>query len=75
MKYLVGLVVFAICAIYVHSLPLDRIGSKVTINDIDKDDIEKLVKYLGEKLDGVTKQDIIDIIFPPNVRYFFYWIS
>lgn len=68
MKYLVALVVIAMCAICVHSVPLSRFGSKVTINDIDKEDIEKLIAVLEEKLEGVTKQDIIDIIFPPHVN-------
>lgn len=68
MKYLV-FVIFVTCAVLVHSSPLDRVGSKVAVNDVDKESIEKLLKELKGKLDGVSKQDIIDWIFPPMVSF------
>lgn len=71
MKYSVGLLVLATCAIFVQSLPVDRPGSDASINEFDFDEyIEYLLRALEDKVkDGVTKQDIIDIIFPPRVTF------
>lgn len=69
MKYSVGLLVLATCAIFVQSLPVDRPGSDASINDFDEY-IEYLLQALEDIVkEGVTKQDIIDIIFPPRVTF------
>lgn len=75
MKCSVGLLVLATCAIFVQSLPVDR-----HLPDAPSIDFDEYIEYLLKALedivkDGVTKQDIIDIIFPPIVSNIFVTFS